>query len=169
MLFNQITARDIDDWTNKEPRRAQENLPLLVRKLIFAVSDHRINSINFPSGISIQYSGYDGTLDFGVMESNESTNFFPNGKSVWECGTNVDMLGKFNEDIDKRSESSLGVDIKKSTFIFVTSRIWNKAKSIEEAINEKKSKHEWKDASREMTAEAYINNVTESVENFLVY
>jgi len=61
-----ITATDIDDWAKKEPRRAQEILPELVAKLIYATSD-KIDSANFPIEKGIQYAGYDGTLSAGEL------------------------------------------------------------------------------------------------------
>ena len=42
-----ITAAEIDNWTVKEPRRAQEVLPQLIWKLILG-SCTRINDHHFP-------------------------------------------------------------------------------------------------------------------------
>jgi hypothetical protein len=55
-----VTATNIVKWTENSPRQAQEILPLLVKRLIFA----RINPsiIRFPSGNSIVQSGWDGIL-----------------------------------------------------------------------------------------------------------
>ena len=49
-----ITATEIDSWTTKEPRRAQEILPQLVWKLILG-SCTQINDHHFPYGKAIQY------------------------------------------------------------------------------------------------------------------
>ena len=38
VTFLAIKASDIDNWTSKEPRRAQELLPKLIWKLILASS-----------------------------------------------------------------------------------------------------------------------------------
>lgn len=79
-MFKWITASEIDAWTKREPRRAQELLPKLVIKLILS-STNSIEDFCFPFGKSIQYAGYDGFLNCG-----EQTNFFPQGQSVWEFG-----------------------------------------------------------------------------------
>lgn len=138
-MIGQISAIEIDSWAKADPRKAQEVLPSLMIRLILA-SSKKINDFNFPIEKGIQFTGYDGVLD-----SNESTNFFPVGKSVWEFGTNNDAIGKFRGDIKKRSTDSLGVNIKETTFIFATLKIWNHRTSVEELINESKQKYNWKD------------------------
>ncbi len=48
--------------------------------------------------------------------------------------------------LKKRTQNPLGVDIVSTTFIFVTLKLWNHRKSIEEKkINESKSKYHWSD------------------------
>ena len=42
--------------------------------------------------------------------------YFPEGKSVWEFGTNDNALEKFKSDIDKRHCEPLGVEVNKTTF-----------------------------------------------------
>lgn len=71
-----ISASDIESWTLKEPRRAQENLPLLVWKLIRESCQH-INDFHFPFDKAIHYNGYDGFLD-----TDDESQFVPKGKSV---------------------------------------------------------------------------------------
>lgn len=138
-MIGQISAVEIDAWAKADPRKAQEVLPSLMIRLILATSK-KIGDFNFPIEKGIQFTGYDG-----VLESNESTNFFPTGKSVWEFGTNNDAINKFRGDIKKRSTESLGVNINETTFIFATLKIWNHRTSIEELINESKQKYNWKD------------------------
>ena len=134
-----LTAAEIDSWAKENPRRAQELLPELVLRLILRTSD-RITDYEFPIEKGIQYSGYDG-----VLVSEEKNSYFPNGKSVWECGTNDDAISKFKSDIQKRSNDPLGVDVAETTFIFVTLKIWNHKQSIEELLNESRKKYAWKD------------------------
>jgi hypothetical protein len=137
MDINWITATDIDAWVRNESRRAQEILPDLLVRLIHA-SSNKIDNINVPD---IQSSGYDITLAAG-----EQTNYFPNGKSVWELGVEENANGKFKSDIAKRSKCPLGVDIAETVFIFATLRIWkHRDNPIEKAINEAKKKYSWKD------------------------
>ena len=138
-MNNLVTATEIDTWARMNPRRAQEILPELIVRLILSTSS-KIDDYNFPIEKGIQFSGYDG-----VLNSGESTSYFPEGKSVWEFGTNEDSMSKFKEDIEKRHKNSLGVDVHESTFIFSTLKIWNHKTSIEELINESKSKYNWKD------------------------
>ena len=95
-MNNLVTATEIDTWARMNPRRAQEILPELIVRLILSTSS-KIDDYNFPIEKGIQFSGYDG-----VLNSGESTSYFPEGKSVWEFGTNEDSMSKFKEDIEKR-------------------------------------------------------------------
>lgn len=106
-----ITAADIDNWTIREPRKAQESIPLLIWKLILA-SCNTINDHHFPFGKAIQYSGYDGFLD-----TDDTSPFFPSGKSVWEIGTNENALDKFNNDYEKRTKEPNGVILSVNPFL----------------------------------------------------
>lgn len=134
-----ITATEIDTWAKAYPRKAQEILPELIIRLILCTSS-QIEDYNFPIEKGIQYSGYDGTLI-----ASEASSYFPAGKSVWEFGTNDDALSKFSSDIDKRHGEPLGVSVGDTAFIFATLKIWNHKTSIEELINESKTKYDWKD------------------------
>lgn len=138
-MINHISANELDSWADSNPRRAQEILPELIIRLILATSN-KINSYNFPIEKGIQYPGYDGVLD-----SAEQTNFFPKGKSVWECGTDKDIKSKFESDLAKRTENPLGEDKSNTIFIFTTIRIWNHRTSIEEELNTCKENYKWKD------------------------
>ncbi|WMN57806.1 hypothetical protein NI390_16045 [Vibrio fluvialis] len=76
-----VSANDIKNWTETNKRRAEEVLPLLVKKLILASC--KIKTIDFPSCDNVAIGGWDGILD--VEEGND---FIPSGKSGWEFGTN---------------------------------------------------------------------------------
>lgn len=134
-----FTANELDAWAREEPRRAQEVLPELIVRLILATSG-KITDYNFPIGKGIQFSGYDG-----VLTSKEQTSYFPEGKSVWEFGTDANVMDKFKSDIKKRSNDPLGVDVANTVFIFSTLKIWNHRTSIEELVNESKKCYSWKD------------------------
>ena len=138
-MNNMLSASVLDSWARENPRKAQELLPELVLRLILRTSS-QIADYDFPIEKGIQYSGYDG-----VLVSDEKTSYFPKGKSVWECGTNDDSLSKFESDIQKRTNNPLGVNVTEATFIFVTLKIWNHKKSIEELRNESRKKYPWKD------------------------
>lgn len=134
-----LTATEIDTWAKAYPRYAQELLPQLIARLVLC-SSSKIEDYNFPIEKGIQFAGYDG-----VLKSGEATSYFPEGKSVWEFGTNDNALEKFRSDIEKRHSEPLGVNIDDTTFIFVTMKIWNHQTSIEETINESKNRYNWKD------------------------
>lgn len=134
-----ITAEEIDNWTNRESRRAQEIVPLLVWKLILA-SGKSINDHHFPYGKAIQYAGVDGFLD-----TCDSSPFYPSGKSVWEIGTDKNIIKKFNGDYNKRSNEQNKFNLSETTFCFVTSRIWYHECGIAEFTTEKKKDSKWKD------------------------
>lgn len=133
-----ITASDIESWTIKEPRRAQEKLPLLIWKLIIESCEH-INDQHFPFDKAIHYNGYDGFLD-----TDDESRFVPKGKSVWEFGTEKDSKGKFNIDYEKRTQNSNGIILAETTFCFVTTRIWNHRQGITEATVEKTAEGKWR-------------------------
>ena len=136
--MNWVTATKIEEWTDREPRRAQETLPLLVWKLILA-SCKSINAHHFPYGKAIQYPGYDGILD-----TDDKSPFFPTGKSVWEIGTDADALNKFNNDYTKRTNNPNHVNTSETTFCFVTSRKWKHRSSMAEITAEKMREGKWK-------------------------
>lgn len=130
-----VTANDIKNWTDIEKRRAEEILPLLVKKLIHASSQPI--SIDFPSGNAVATPGWDGTLE--VETGNE---FIPAGKSGWEFGTDSAVKGKADDDFDKRSNNPTPLSMRDTTFVFVTSRPWTKYKNW---VENKKLLGTWKD------------------------
>lgn len=125
-----IKSTDLRNWAPQ--RDCQENLPLLIRKLIRATSA-QIDNILFPAGDSVVYGGWDG-----VLESSIATEYIPNGTSLWEFGTEGTVSKKANKDYEKRKKNSLGYDPAQSTFVFVTPHHWsNKTKWIKEKQKEK--------------------------------
>lgn len=130
-----VTANDIKEWTATKKREAEENLPLLVKKLVLASCKPK--SLAFPSGDSIALGGWDAILD--VEEGNE---FIPIGKSGWEFGTNADVKKKADKDYGKRTEKPEPLVQKESTFVFATSRLWTK---MDNWAHQKKSEGKWKD------------------------
>jgi hypothetical protein len=117
-----VTANDIKVWTETNKRRSEEELPLLVKKLIEASCNPK--SINFPSGDAVSIGGWDGVLE--VEDGNE---FVPSGTSGWEFGTNENVKGKADGDYYKRLENSAPLNIEDTTFVFVTSRLWTRRDS----------------------------------------
>lgn len=129
-----IDSTDLRTWANK--RDCQENLPLLVRKLIRATSTS-VQSIHFPSGDNVLIGGWDG-----ILKVLDETEYLPKGTSLWEFGSNKDPKGKADDDYDKRKKNTLSFNASESTFIFVTPQLWKKG---EDWANEKKKERFWKD------------------------
>jgi len=129
-----VTANDIKNWTATNKRRAEETLPLLVKKLILASCSPK--TIDFPTGDSVLISGWDGILE--VEEGNE---FVPEGKSGWEFGTNSNVKGKADDDYDKRLGNPEPFILDETTFVFVTSRLWSTRNSW---VISKQSESKWK-------------------------
>jgi hypothetical protein len=129
-----VTANDIRKWTETNKRQAEETLPLLVQKLIFASCKPK--EISFPSGDMVGVGGWDGILD--VEEGNQ---FIPIGKSGWEIGTESNVNNKANRDYEKRTTNPNPIKRKESTFVFVTSRLWTKKNSW---IAAKRKEQKWK-------------------------
>lgn len=130
-----VTANDIKVWTASNKRRAEEKLPLLVKKLILASCSPI--AIDFPSGDSIAIGGWDG-----ILEVDKGNDFIPSGKSGWEFGTNEDVKGKADDDYSKRSTNPSPLDLENSSFIFVTSRLWTKRDNW---VSSKQNENKWKD------------------------
>lgn len=112
-----VSAADFIKWTETNSRQAQENLPLLIQKLVFASVSPC--SLRIPNGDSILNRGWDGVLT--VEQGNA---YVPIGLSAWELSTQKDVERKAEEDFTKRSTNPLGVDKKNATFVFVTCRKW---------------------------------------------
>lgn len=129
-----IDAIDLKNWASR--RDSQEFLPLLIRRLIRATVN-KINSISFPAGESIVFSGWDGRL-----ESKEETEYIPKGLSLWELSAEKDIKTKAEKDYKKRKKNPLVPNPSEATYIFVTASVWrNKDKWMEE----KKKEKFWKD------------------------
>lgn len=139
MIFEKITPERLDSWSRENNRRAQEILPEIVARLVLS-SFNQIRDFNFPYGKGIQFPGYDGYLNV-----DESTNYIPQGVSVFEFGTNENILNKFDGDIKKRSENPLNITKETTNFIFVSSKIWKHKTSIPDKIIETKKNYAWKE------------------------
>jgi len=114
-----IHSIQIDDYFNSTRRDAQELLPHLVRKLLFATLDlESLKLCRIPVGDDIGRPGYDGRVETLI-----GTNFVPIGPSVWEMGTG-DPKKKAEEDYGKRTSNPGNVDPSITTFVFVTPHRW---------------------------------------------
>lgn len=112
-----VDATDLKQWSDR--RDAQNALPELLRRLVRATAP-KIIRMDFPSGDSIQCSGWDGTC-----EVEGETQYVPNGFSAWEMGTQKERIKeKADKDFQKRTEDPLGLEPRRSAFVFVTPRRW---------------------------------------------
>jgi hypothetical protein len=128
-----VTAQDIKYWTSTDSRRAQDTLPLLVRKLILASVNP--SSLSVPARDSVSVGGWDGVLT--VPEGNV---FVPTGDSVWEFGTNQRVKGKADDDYQKRTKDPRGINKRKATFVFATTRTW---RDRDRWVQDKNAEGEW--------------------------
>lgn len=129
-----ITSTYLKQWADQ--RDCQDTLPLLIRRLIRATVD-KIDSIQFPAGDAVYTKGWDGILNSGV-----ATDYIPQGVSVWEISARADIQNKANQDYDKRTSETDFSKQEKTTYIFVTPRIWV---DKDEWASEKKSNDSWED------------------------
>jgi hypothetical protein len=116
-----INAADITNWANTQPRRCQDTLPELVRRLILAHTVNAASEFDFPSGGSIAAGGWDGRLKTPIVSP-----FFPSGPSGWEIGSEKSAQTKADADYTKRSADPLGMVLNETTFVFVTPRLFPK-------------------------------------------
>ena len=117
-----VDAPDLERWANS--RRAQEELPALVRRLVLATTTTATH-VGLPAGDAVQQGGYDG-----VVVTTEDHYAVPNGMSIWEFGVSSNPKGKADDDYEERKarqpHSTAGtVDPATTTFVFVTPRRWN--------------------------------------------
>ncbi len=116
-----IDATDLSNWANR--RSCQDTLPELISRLIRA-SMGPAASLLFPSGDSVQQSGWDGVCKIDAATSDP---YIPSGASGWEIGTqDRNIKAKANEDYEKRSADPLDLTPSRTTFVFITPRRWRK-------------------------------------------
>ncbi len=99
-------------------KKFEQIFPTLIKRLILS-SVSSISSLRFPGDDDVWAPGFDGNV-----ECVEGNRFVPQGKSVWELGTKDHSLKKINEDYEKRTRDSLGVDKNHTIFILVLPKIW---------------------------------------------
>jgi hypothetical protein len=110
-----LTATHLVRWADE--RRAQDMLPLLIRRLIVA-SANPIR-IDFPAGDSVNRMGYDGFL-----QTVGGTAFVSAGQSVWELGVGQNPAQKAELDYTTRTAAPVSVTPAETAFVFVTPRRW---------------------------------------------
>jgi transcriptional regulator with XRE-family HTH domain len=131
---NWVIARRLEDWAGT--LEARSLLPQLVRRLIRATGTGLVR-VEAPAGEQTQRPDWDGLVDASGV-----TEFVPKGVSAWEMGVEKDPKAKAEEDFAKRQKKSSGLVKRKSTFVFVTPRKWQK-KGV--WVEEKSSLKSWKE------------------------
>lgn len=116
-----ITATDLDQWSAR--RDAQGHLPTLVRRLIMATVVP--SSIRVAAAEGVGSPGFDGVVE--VVGG--APPYIPPGKSVWELGTGQSPGRKAAADYRKRTNRTRADERASRTFVFVTSRRWDKAEA----------------------------------------
>jgi hypothetical protein len=128
--MSQVKALELENWANVI--EARQRLPQLLRRLSHATVED-LTRIDFPADEGVQRPGWDG-----LTETNTVHPFVPQGVAVWELGCDRDSKTKADEDYDKRTENSLGLDPSQTTYISVTPRKWTKKEDWCKAKNEEK-------------------------------
>jgi len=121
-----ITSAMLESFVNEQKRKMEGVLPELVRRLIVQ-SCPDIKYLRMPQGDDIWASGFDG-----IVYTKSGTSYVSCGCSIWEFGTNSDMLKKINEDYEKRTNDPKGVNQGETVFYLVTPKIWAYATSATE-------------------------------------
>lgn len=107
----------IRQWADRhECRRC---LPLLIRRLIRETTP-TLSSLRFPGNEAIDLPALDGQC-----ETDTSTGWVPQGRSVWEMGCNQDPRSKAEDDYLKRTAEMSQEERETCSFVFVTPRRWN--------------------------------------------
>jgi len=133
--FLQFKAAQIETWADSgiAPRH---RLSVFLRTLVHSTGSG-LSKTNFPGNDDSERPGWDGE----VM-ADQATPWIPKGRSGWEFGVNVDVLGKANKDFAKSVAAVPPAERKAMTFIFVTPRGW---KGKEDWAKAQKAKKLWRD------------------------
>ncbi len=113
-----ITAKKLQSLSVEYQRQFEGLLPELVKRLIIN-SCESIDSIRIPNGEDIWAPGFDG-----IVYCSEQNEYINSGNSIWEFGTSKNSLKKINEDYEKRTKNSLGIEKKETIFYLVIPKIW---------------------------------------------
>lgn len=129
-----ITRNHLQNWA--DTILSKSTLPYLISRLIRATTPKSTRA-NMPWGSATYIGGWDG-----IVTCESDTAYVPQGVSLWELGTDLNIRGKANNDYEKRKTEPLGFEPIECVFIFVTPRLWAKK---DEWIAEKKAEGIWKE------------------------
>ncbi|AVR44586.1 hypothetical protein C7S20_04515 [Christiangramia fulva] len=129
-----ITRNHLQNWADTV--LSKSTLPYLISRLIRATSPKSTRA-KMAWGSATYIGGWDG-----IVNCESDTAYVPQGVSLWELGTDLDIKGKANGEYEKRKDKPLSFEPTECVFIFVTPRLWTKK---DEWIAEKKAEGIWKD------------------------
>lgn len=95
-MLKWISALELGQWA--DTLQAKDKMPELVADLIWATTV-RVKRLRFLQGDMGQIRGFDGYLDV-----DSTSPFVPDGKSIWEFGTNGAGKTKAQGDYNKRTD-----------------------------------------------------------------
>ncbi|WP_219266392.1 hypothetical protein [Pseudomonas sp. Xaverov 259] len=131
-----ISALELGQWA--DTLQGRDKVPELVEDLIWATAT-RVRRLRFLHGDMGQVRGFDGYLDVDATSP-----FVPDGKSVWEFGTNGTGKTKAEADYNKRTKEVTAEDRAEHTLVIVSPRTWDTPKvKIEDWLDEKNELGEW--------------------------
>ena len=110
-------ATDLVAWADR--RKAQSDLPLVIRRLILATGAG-VAKLHFRTGEGVYLPGWDG-----IVSADRGTPFVPKGISGWEMSVGVPPKKKAEENWEKRTNASGTLEPGDATFVFVTPRRWS--------------------------------------------
>jgi excisionase family DNA binding protein len=116
-----IDASQLNEWARTASREAQSTFPELMRRLL--ASTPGVTDISIRAGDGISAPGWDGRATCAGVS------FLPDGALCFEFGTGEQPKLKADADYEKRRDDPLGIDPRKSCFVFVTPRRWTGAAS----------------------------------------
>lgn len=129
-----ITADDLNVWSDKDARDAQENFPLLIRHLL--LNTPGVSAVSVRAGNGVSEPGYDG-----IAQLDEPVSVLLSGSLRFEFGTNKDIDTKASKDYRKRAKQDDAADY---VFVFATPRRWSgKDKWLEKRRREGKFANVW--------------------------
>lgn len=132
-----ISALELGVWANT--LQAENKLPELVSEMVWATAS-KVRRLRFLYGDMGQVRGYDGFLD-----ADSNSPFVPDGKSIWEFGTNGDGKSKAEQDYNKRTAEVDAQTRSEHTLVLVSPRTWDTPREkVEIWLAEKIKSAQWK-------------------------
>jgi len=132
--FLKITARDIEQWANRN-REARSHLAVLLRKLVNSTGQD-LRLVDFPGYDNAEKKGWDGRIEAGA-----ATPWIPIGNSGWEFGCDENPKRKADDDYAARIKAIPAAERNKLNFVFVTPRNWS---GKDKWLKEKQTIGDWK-------------------------